>query len=198
MIKTILIALALVFTSGVSYAQVKPVQDELHLLTPDQNTKLTDYLLSHKVKIVVITKPSDNIEQDALEFGRANGPDIVIWFSGKQIRVETGTRKEGDLPDMVSNEIVYSHLKLIKEKKYYDFFYKVSGDIYQKLNDPIATEKTHIPIWFWVLVVIGFIILFILCPDCAMFLLYIFLSSKNSGSSGGDFSGGGSTTSTND
>jgi uncharacterized membrane protein YgcG len=215
MIRKVLVALALIFLPvTVVSAQVKPVQDDLHLLSSQESKDLTQFLLHHQKKIVVITRASDNVEDDALKFGRANGPDIVIWFTGKQIRVETGTYREGDLPDMLSDMIVRNHLQLIKDKKYYQFFKNVTTDIYQKIGSKETKTNVHSDDdnelaellvelivahpWVLLLLVVGWIILFFICPDCALFFVAILFSGKSGGgsfsSSSGSFSGGGSTT----
>lgn len=193
----------MVFLSTTAFSQVKPVQDSYNLLTTKQNKELTDMLLKHQTKIVIILKDSDNIEQDALTFGRENGPDIVIWYNKKTVRVETGTKLEGDLPDLASSTIVRKHLQLLKDKKYFDFFNEVSNDIYKKVEATDSKKKSDegdLIQWLLdnplvlVVVIILWLILLVICPDCALFFLYILLSSKSSGRGSGDFSGGGSSS----
>lgn len=204
--KTILVTLAFVLGflfANPALAQVSPVLDTLNLLTKAEQEKLNKKLAAHKVHVGVVIKYSENIEEDALNYGRGpHGVDVVVWYSpkhtkdgtdyGSKLRLEVGTYKEGDLTDLSSNEILNKHVRLIKEKKYYEFFNKVSDDIYQKLGE--ASDKTtesEVSWWWTLLLIIGWIILFFICPNCALFLLVIF-SSKNSGSSG-SFSGGGSS-----
>lgn len=186
-----------------AFAQVQPVQDNYGLLTTKESKQLTDLLLKHKTKIVIILKDSDNIEQDALSYGRANGPDIVIWYNKKTVRVETGTKLEGDLPDLASSTIVRNNLQLLKDKKYYDFFKEVSLGIYQKVENPGDKPKVEgdlikflidHPFILLVVFILWLILLFI-CPDCALFFLWFLASSRSSGGGSGDFSGGGSSTS---
>lgn len=197
----------LICFSSIAFSQVSPVKDDLHLLKTEEVAKLNKKLAAHKNHIGIVIKHSESIEEDALNYGRGpNGVDVVVWYSpahtdkegtkqGSKVRIEVGTYKEGDLTDMSSNEIILANVQLLKDKKYFEFFDKVTDGIYQKLNEaPVAdsTEAEVIATIVIVILIILWIILFFICPDCALFLLYLIPMFSKGGSSG-SFSGGGST-----
>jgi uncharacterized membrane protein YgcG len=213
MLRVILLVLALIFPS-LSYAQVSPVQDSVGLLTTKEVSDLSQYLVKFEKHIVIVIKPSNDIENDALKFGRGpNGADLVIWYSPKhddqstKVRIEIGTRLEGQLTDGDAILLIQDKQHFLKEKKYYDFFYSLSSGIHQKLedkkkataedpSDALGEFILNHP-WVLLLILVAWVILYIICPDCALFLLYIVLNSKSSSSSSsssGDFSGGGATS----
>lgn len=196
----------LIFFSSISFAQVKPVKDDLNLLSSAEADMLNRKLAAHKNHIGIVIKHSENIEEDALTYGRGpHGVDVVVWYSpsykdkegtqhGSKVRVEVGTYKEGDLTDMSSNEIILANVQLLKDKKYYQFFDKVTDGIYQKLNeDPVEVPSTGSGlVVLIVILIILWIILFFICPNCTLFLLYL-IPMFGKGGSSGSFSGGGST-----
>jgi uncharacterized membrane protein YgcG len=122
----------LLLLSTANAESVKPVQDNLHLLTTKENKDLTSFLLKHKTKILIITQKSDNIEEDALNLGRKTGVDIVLWYTGDKVRTEISTKLEGNLPDSLVSEIVQENKKLLESKSYYWFFYNVADGFYKK------------------------------------------------------------------
>lgn len=54
----------------------------------------------------------------------------------------------------------------------------------------------NIPWYVWILIVVGCLLLYLICPNCALMILYIITAGKGGSSSGGGGrSGGGGSTS---
>ncbi len=103
-----------------------PVNDYAHVLSPSQQTQLSDFLQHQEDQtsnqIVVLTIPSlngDDIEDYSLRAARAwrlgqkvnkNGVLLIAAINDHKMRIEVGFGLEGALTDAVSSEIIRNEI----------------------------------------------------------------------------------------
>jgi uncharacterized protein len=148
-----------------------------------------------------------------------NGLLIVLLKNNRILRSQTGYGLEGYLPDGWLKHVGDSITKAdLKNGEYYkgvtSFVEKCKERIgkegySEEHNEELIKENEdssilkwlieHVPWYVWILIVVGWIILFFICPDCALILLYIVTAGKGGGGGssggGGKFGGGGSSSS---
>lgn len=147
-----------------------------------------------------------------------NGLLIVLSKNKKVLRSQTGYGLEGYLPDGWLKHTGDSISKADFSKgRYYEglvaFIGKCKGRIgkegySEEHNEELIKENKkddsilgwmleHIPWYVWPLIIIGWVILYFICPNCALILLYIVTAGKGGkggSGGGGGFGGGGSTS----
>jgi len=189
---------------------------------------LSDYEKKTSVEIYVLTiSDFDDIftlaQETFTEWGIGkkgvdNGLLIVISKNKKVMRTHTGYGLEGYLPDgwlkHTGDSIgikypdnyyngLLEYISLITNKVGEEYDEDVNSDIIKE-NKSDEEESIFewllktVPWYVWPLLIIGWLILFFICPDCALFLLFlIFSKDGDSGksSSGGGSSGGGGSNS---
>jgi uncharacterized protein len=149
-----------------------------------------------------------------------NGLLIILSKNKKILRSQTGYGLEGYLPDgwlkHTGDSIANKYLSM---NKYYEGIItfvnlckeRIDKEGYsEEHNEELIKENkedesllswmiNNIPWYVWVLIIVGWLILLIVWPDGALFLLYLVLNSKGGGKSGGfgggKFGGGGSSSS---
>lgn len=148
--------------------------------------------------------------------GVDNGLLIIISKNKKVMRTHTGYGLEGYLPDGWLKHTGDS-IGIKYQADYYNGLLEYIGLITQKIGEEYDEDDNSnlikeseseeesilawlirvVPWWAWPLLIVGWLILFFICPDCALFLFYILLSGDKggSGSSGGGRSGGGGSSS---
>ena len=135
------------------------------------------------------------------------------------LRSQTGYGLEGYLPDGWLNHTGDSiAIKYLSNGEYYKgvkmhveaCIERIGDEGYsEEHNEELIEENEdnyilkwlleNVPWYVWPLIIVGWFILFLICPDCALLLLYIVTLGKGGGSSsgsggGGKFGGGGSSS----
>jgi len=169
---------------------------------------------------------ADFAQKTATEWGIGkkdvnNGLLIVISKNRKVLRCQTGYGLEGYLPDgwlkHIGDSITSNYsgkyyegtLELISKTKT-----RIGKEGYSEDNNKLLIDKnkkskkdvsiiewmlTNVPWYVWIFIIGGWIVLFIISPDTALWLLFFaFSKGKDSGDSkgfgGGGFGGGGSSS----
>ena len=173
---------------------------------------------------------ADFAQKTATEWGIGkkgvnNGLLIIISKNKKILRSQTGYGLEGYIPDGWLKHTGDSiAIKYFSMNNYYDgatiFVNQIKERIgkegYSEEHNKELVEKNkesnepdildwmieNIPWYYWVGLIVGWIILFFIWPEGALWIIYILLSSGKSGSGGGgkgfgggSFGGGGSSSS---
>jgi len=150
--------------------------------------------------------------------GVDNGLLIILSKNKKILRSQTGYGLEGYLPDgwlkHTGDSIANKYLSM---NNYYEGIVSFINACKERIgkegyseehNEELIKESKkdesilawmikNVPWYVWVLIIVGWLILLVVWPDGALFLLYIVLGSKGGkggGFGGGKFGGGGSSS----
>ena len=147
--------------------------------------------------------------------GINNGLLIVLSKNTKiKLRTQTGYGLEGYLPDGWLKHTGDSiREKYFSMNNYYEGILTFVNQCKERIGkegysedhnkELIGKEKKsekkegilswmikHVPWWVWVLIVVGWFVLFLISPDTALFLVYLLFSGGKGGGGGGGFGGG--------
>lgn len=146
-----------------------------------------------------------------------NGLLIVLSKNKREFRAHSGYGLEGYLPDgwlkhkgdSITNanlskdeyyEGVVSFLNECKVRIGKEGYSEEHNEELIKQNNEddsiLSWMIENIPWYVWILIVVGWLLLYLICPNCALMILYIITAGKGGSSSGGgERSGGGGSTS---
>jgi uncharacterized protein len=196
------------------------VNDYAHVLSPDQQAQLRDFLLGQEAKtgnqIVVLTVPSldsEAIEDFSLNVARnwklgqkqdKNGVLLIAAINDRKMRIEVGFGLEGALTDALSSQIIRN--EIAPHFKAGDYFgglmagvtaidQATHGEYKAKGPPPQARQAVHIDtgaVLFWMIFFI------LILASHVRFHRYrnhwlgpVWISSPSSGFGSGGFSSGG-------
>lgn len=182
-----------------------PVNDYAEVLSPDDEKKLTGFLLGQERKttnqIVILTVKSldgDTIEGFAVKVfntwklgqkGKDNGILVVLATKERKIRIEVGHGLEGTLPDAVASRIIRDAMApKFKAKDFAGGFMEAAIAIDKAVAGEFQAENQKrgdaVSIW---------IVLLIILLVFGVLGLILFLAAKAGGLGGGWSSGGWSS-----
>lgn len=192
-----------------------PVNDYAEVLSPDDEKKLTGFLLGQERKttnqIVILTVKSldgNTIEDFAVKVfekwklgqkGKDNGVLLVLATTERKMRIEVGHGLEGVLPDVIASRIIREEMTpKFKAKDFAGGFMEAAIAIDKAIKGEYKAEEAGgWPTWLTIVVTIVVIILILILIDVFAhggdaFTWIILSGIANAGGDGsGGYGGGG-------